>query len=231
MPTPTTVSTIPSDDEDVRLPRPKPQTLRPSTQAFTSNQPASSSSESYQLIYETLTPENPLYSPDPNLYNVCKFTEALKAPRGRGQELFEALCLTFDKAEREQTFPNQRVEVRDNKGVKRFKFHLDYAEHLVMVMAMASDILNEYLEAAGKPRAFSFGRSELYDMEFKDLVYRQWSTRLVLGSFEQRLFARLKKAENAIKLFMTESEFNPGKGVPRIASPAWSTSTAFAADI
>ena len=231
MPTPTSALTIPSDDESPDLARRRPYARPPQVGVFASNQPASSSSESYQLVLETSTPENPLFSPNPALYKVRKLTEDLKIPRGRGQELFEALRLTFNEEERDLIFPTQRVEVRDNKGVKRFKFHLDYAEHIITVMGLVSDVLNEYLEAANKPRAFSFGRSEVYDMNYVDLVYRQWSTNLILSSFERRLFLRLQKAEDAIKLFMSESEFNPGKGAPRIASPALSTSTAFAADV
>lgn len=172
-----------------------------------------------------------MFSPNPALYKVRTLTEALNEPEGRGPELFEALRLTFNEVERKETFLNQRVKVRDNKGVKRFKFHPDYAEHIVTIMGLVSEVLNEYLEATNKPRAFSFGRSDLYDMNFTDLVYRQWSTNLIGSLFERRLLLRLQKAEDAIKLFMSESEFEPGKGAPRIASPALSTSAAFAADV
>ena len=106
-PTPTTAATIPSDDEDSELSRQGTYTQLPQVGAQASNQPMSSSLESYQLILETSTPENPLFSPDPALYNVRKLTEALKALRGRGQELFEALHLTFNDVDREQTFPTQ----------------------------------------------------------------------------------------------------------------------------
>ena len=98
-------------------------------------------------------------------------------------------------------------------------------------MELVSDTLNEYLQAAGKPRTFSFGRSTLYDTDFVDLIYRQWSTGLILDTFERRVLARILRAKEAIELFMTESEFNPGTGAPRIASPALSTSTTFAADV
>jgi hypothetical protein len=140
---PTTAPTIPSDDESIGLPKRKnyAQSLR--VDSLASNLPTSGLSESYQLIHGTSTPENPLFSPDPTLYNIRKLTEALKALRGKSHELFEALRLTFNEAEREQTFPIQRVKFRDNKGVKRFKFHLDYAEHIVTVMGLVSDVLTQ----------------------------------------------------------------------------------------
>jgi hypothetical protein len=170
-PTPSTTPTIPSDDESTELPRINMHAQLPRMGALAADQPTSSSSESYAIVSQAYTPENPVYSPDPRLFNVRKITESLKAPRGRGRTLFEALRLTFNEAEQDEIFPSQRVEVRDNKGVKRFKFHPDYAEHLVAVMELVSDILNEYLQAAGKSRTFSFGRSALYDMEFTDLIY------------------------------------------------------------
>lgn len=196
-----------------------------------SNQLMPSTAESYAFVNYMYTPENPLFVADFRLYNVRRITEQLKASQGQGPTLFEALHLTFNEMARNETFPTQHVEVRDNKGVKRFKFHPDYAEHLVAVMGLISETLNDYLHAAEKPRAFSFGKSELYDMEFVDLIYCHWSMKLILEAFEQRLIAHLQRAKEAIELFMSESEFNPGKGAPRIASPALSTSTVFATKV
>lgn len=143
----------------------------------------------------------------------------------------EALHVLFHEVERAQAFPTPIIEVRDNVGVKRFKFYPDYADQLTLAMHLVSSTLNDYLMAARKPKTFSFGRSSHYDMEFSDLVYRRWATRLVLESFERRILARIQLAKEAIESFITESEFKPGTGPPRIASPAFSTSTVFAADV
>ena len=230
-PTPVAIPTIPSEDESHELPRRYLQAQPSRAKTLTSNQPTSSSSESYAFVNDPTSPGNTLFSPNPRLYNVRKLTEILRNPGGRGFVLFEALGLTFDEEERSRTFPTQRVESRDNKGVKRFKFHPDYAEHLVAVMELVAITLNEYLEAAGNLKTFSFGRSTLYDMEFTELLYKQWSTWVILDAFERRLLARISLAKQAIETFIAESEFNPGLGAPRIASPAFSTSTAFAFDI
>jgi len=98
-------------------------------------------------------------------------------------------------------------------------------------MQLVSSVLNDYLQAAGKTRTFSFGKSSHYEMEFSDLVYRQWATRLILESFENRLLGRIQLAKEAIESFIKESEFKPGEGPPRIASPTFSTSTIFANDM
>jgi len=143
----------------------------------------------------------------------------------------DALRVLFREPDRTQAYPTPIIEVRDNIGVKRFKFDPDYAEQLKLAMNFVSSTLNDYLQAAGKSRTFSFGRSAHYDMEFSDLVYRRWATKLVLESFEQRLLARIQLAKDAIESFINESEFKPGKGPPRIASPAFSTSTIFATDV
>ena len=231
-PTPVYAPTIPSEDESLELPRRNFPAQAKRTEGLTTSLPHSSASESYAFVP---TPdreeENPLFMPDPALFKVRKLTEDMKAPRGRGQAMADALRSIFHEPERIQSFPTPIVEVRDNVGIKKYKFDPDYAEQLALVMNLVSSNLNDYLQAAGKSRTFSFGKSSHYDMEFSELVYRRWATRIVLESFEQRLLTRISLAKDAIKSFINESEFNPGKGPPRIASPAFSTSTTFAADV
>ena len=120
------------------------------------------------------------------------------------------------------------METRDNVGIKQFKFVPDYANHLTLAMQLVNDTLNDYLQAARKTRTFSFGRSSHYKIEFTSLVYQHWATHLILESFEQRLLRPIWLAQKAIEVFILESEFKPGTGPPRIASPVFSTSTAFA---
>lgn len=98
-------------------------------------------------------------------------------------------------------------------------------------MQLVSSTLNDYLQAAGKTRTFSFRKSSHYEMEFTDLVYRHWATRLILESFELRLLGHIQLAQRAIESFITESEFKPGMGPPHIASPVFSTSTIFTNDM
>ena len=172
-----------------------------------------------------------MFRPDPVLFKVRKLTESMKSCRGRGKALGEALTVLFDENERAQSFPSTITETRDNIGIKRFKFVLDYANHLTLAMQLVSDTLNDYLQAAGKMRMFSFGRSSHYEMEFTSLVYQHWATRLILEAFEQRLLRQILLAQKAIEAFILESEFKPGTGPPRITSPAFSTSTVFANDM
>src|ERR1700733_9452337 len=220
-PTPTNTPTIPSEDECLELPRRNFPMQSRRAEDFTASQPQSSASGSYAFVgTPNSEDDNPMFAPDPVLFQVRKLTQFMKAPRGRGQAMSEALHVLFHEVERAQAFPTPIIEVRDNVGVKRFKFYPDYADQLTLAMHLVSSTLNDYLMAARKPKTFSFGRSSHYDMEFSDLVYRRWATRLVLESFERRILARIQLAKEAIESFITESEFKPGTGPPRIASPA-----------
>ena len=145
-----------------------------------------------------------MFRPDPTLFKVRKLTENMKSHRGRGKALGEALTVLFDKNKRDQSFPSTITETRDGLGTKRYKFEPDYADHLTLAMQLVTDTLNDYLQAAGKTRTFSFGRSSHYEMEFSNLVYRHWATRLILESFERRLLGRIQLAQKAIEVFILE---------------------------
>ena len=107
-----------------------------------------------------------MFRPDPTLFKVRKLTEKLKSHRGRGQALAEALQVLFNPNEKFQSFPSTITETRDRLGVKRYKFEPEYTDHLTLAMQLVSNTLNNYLQATGKTRTFSFGRSVHYDMEF-----------------------------------------------------------------
>ena len=66
-------------------------------------------------------------------------------------------------------------------------FEPDYADHLTLAMQLVSNTLNDHLQAAGKTRTLSFGRSSHYDMGFSSLVNQHWATCLILESFEHWL--------------------------------------------
>src|SRR6266849_301110 len=51
------------------------------------------------------------------------------------------------------------------------------------------------------PRFFSFGWSSNYDMEFSNLIYRNWATHLVLKSTNDRLLARILLAKEVVEEF------------------------------
>ena len=231
-PMPFRAPSIPSEEESPRLPRRSFLEQHRVSEGEVTDVPRSSASESYAFVpTPSSEEENPMFRPDPALFNIRKLTESMKSRRGRGKALGEALIVLFEENERAQSFPSTITETRDNVGIKRFKFVPDYTNHLTLAMQLVSDTLNDYLQAAGKTRTFSFGRSSHYEMEFTSLVYRHWATRLILESFEQRLLGRIRLAQKAIEAFILESEFKPGTGPPRIASPAFSTSTAFANDM
>ena len=140
-----------------------------------------------------------MFRPNPILYKVRKLMETLKTRQGQGPKLVEALHALFNQSERLRTFPSFITETQDKEGTKRYKFQPDYADHLMLAMQLVGDILNDYLQAAGKTRTFLFGRSSHYEMEFADLVYRQWATRLILESFEHILLGRIQLAKVAIE--------------------------------
>ena len=175
--------------------------------------------------------ESYTFRPDPTLFKVQKLTETLKTCWGQGPKLAEVLHTLFDQNKKSQSFSLWITETRDKEGVKRYKFQPEYVDHLMLAMQLVTSILNDYLQAAGNTRAFLFGKSSHYEIEFSDLVYQQWATCLILESFEHRLLGPIQLAKEAIESFINESEFKPGEGPPCIASPVFSTSTTFADDI
>jgi hypothetical protein len=99
-------------------------------------------------------------------------------------------------------------------------------------MNLASDTLNAFLEASGSRRTFSFGKTVFYnDCTFEDLMYAKWPTPQVVAGLEARLLWRLLTAYKAISLFVNYAEYGLARSTSRVPSPAFSNSTAFAADV
>ena len=159
--TPMPAPSIPSDREELMPPRAaRLQHNRSdavSIERPLPELPESSASESYAMVAPNAEEDsNPLYTPDPRLFEVRKITEVLSPQKPRGAELTEALLLTFDEARRNLIFHDTVVELAREEGANCFILHPDYAAHLIEVMRLVSDTLNQYLKAAGKPRTFSF---------------------------------------------------------------------------
>jgi len=87
----------------------------------------------YAFVKEMLTPDN-FYTRQTLSYTMSASSPTIYENPQDKARLIWSLHLTFNETEKKEVFPNQRVEVRDNKGVKRFKFNPDYAEHLVAIM-------------------------------------------------------------------------------------------------
>jgi hypothetical protein len=119
----------------------------------------------------------------------------------------------------EPTHPTRIITVPDNSGIKRYLFNPNYARQLTLAMRLLSGTFNDYLQAAGLPRTFSFGRSSHHDMEFSELVYRQWATQLILKSCERRVLARILIAREMIRSFIDKSELKPKEELPCLTSP------------
>jgi len=164
--TPTYTLIIPFNDENLKLPRQKFPTQPEPTECITmglyqSNMP------------NTILPEVP------------KPIESTNVPLGQSQ----AMTLLFHESDEVHLFTRHLINVQDHAGIKRYTFGPNYARQLTLAMQLVSSTFNDYLQAAGLPKTFSFGRSSHYDMEFSELVYRQWATRLILKSCERRVLA------------------------------------------
>ena len=96
-------------------------------------------------------------------------------------------------------------------------------------MTLSCDMLNELLRAAGSERTFSYGLSKYYDRQtFEEVLYREWPTQTIALSLEKRLLERIATAHRAISLFMANAECIPGRGMPRLVSPAFTDNSSFA---
>jgi hypothetical protein len=77
-------------------------------------------------------------------------------------------------------------------------------------MTLTSDTLNEFLQAAGSERTFSYGSSKYYNGQtFEEVLYRDWPAQTIALSLEKRLLERIATAHRAISLFMTNADFVP----------------------
>jgi hypothetical protein len=95
-------------------------------------------------------------------------------------------------------------------------------------MTLSSDTLNEFLQAVGSEQSFSYGSSKYYDGQTsKEVLYRNWPAQTIALSLEKRLLKQIATAHRAISIFMANTEFVPGRGMPRPASPAFTNNSIF----
>src|SRR6266852_6023712 len=174
---------------------------------------------------------NPLYAPDSRLDRVRRIADDLQHRRGASSDLFGAIDLTFDGARRDQVFPVRIEEVKPAAGTdkpSRYRLQSEYAAHLIAVMELVSDTLNEFLRAAASPRMFSFGSSTYYsNRSFEELVNSDWPSQAIVVSLEWRLIMRIQAVQIAITRFLSDAAFIPGQ-IPRVASPAFTNNSVFA---
>jgi hypothetical protein len=99
-------------------------------------------------------------------------------------------------------------------------------------MDLATQMLNDYLTAAGSTRMFSFGESSQYNgRTFFKLIYSDWATKQVVLSLERGLMRRLSKAQEAVNAFIQCTEFLPALGLPQVVSPPFTDTSAFTASV
>jgi hypothetical protein len=96
---------------------------------------------------------NPLYEQDIRLNKIREITADIHNCRNEDNDVLGALAATFDSRLNDEYFPTKIVEVPPVPGarVPRYKFREEYAEHLISVMRLVSDVINAYLQAAQKP--------------------------------------------------------------------------------
>jgi hypothetical protein len=213
---------------------PKPNRIRRDPKTETASEdpsvPPSVLSSNAFLISED-SEGNPLYVPDSRLDRVRRIADDLQHRRGATDDLFGAINLTFDGVRRDQVFPLRVEEVKpagNSDRPSRYRLQSEYAAHLIAVMELVSDTLNEFLQAAESPRLFSFGSSAYYgNRSFEELVNSDWPTRAIVDSLERQLIMRIQAAQIAITRFLSDAAFIPGQ-IPRVASPAFTNNSVFA---
>ena len=82
---------------------------------------------------------------DTRLDDIKCITYWLDNPRNRDEDLFSILKFTFNDNDLAAAFPHRIVEAPANrKGLAvRHKLHPEYAAHLIMVMEMSTNMLNQ----------------------------------------------------------------------------------------
>jgi hypothetical protein len=108
---------------------------------------------------------NPLYEQDVWLNKIHEITVDICNCKNEDNDVLGALAATFDSHLNDEYFPTKIAEVPPvpEAWVPCYKFQEEYAEHLISVMRPVSDVINAYLQAAQKPRSFTFGHSTFYN--------------------------------------------------------------------
>jgi hypothetical protein len=174
-----------------------------------------------------------LLSPSSRMAKIRAIADSVRQHSGEDDDLLDALQLTFDKERLKNVFPRRIITLMSPDGVGQDRVTVsstsDYVSHLSSMMMQTCDTLNEFLRAAGSERTFSYGSSKYYkEQNFEEVLYRDWPAQTIALNLEKRLLERIMTAYRAISLFMTNTDFVPGKGMPRPASPAFTDNSAFA---
>ena len=185
------------------------------------NAPTTSTADrdSFSLVNPTNvvpTPELPAINPTSDslvelrLTSVQAVAAVIRDRRNSSADVLGSLRVTFEPSLVNEFFPQKFVEYQpsdESQRAPRYRFHTDYAEHLLETMSLTADSLNTFLRAAGSPRDFTFEASVFYaGQTFEELLYREWVTLQVARRFEQRLLKRLRSAFHAISVFINDSE-------------------------
>ena len=124
------------------------------------------------------------------------------------KDLLDTLQLVLSDADRKQSFPTRFedfIQANDPKLPRRFKLQKDYAEHLESTMSLASNLLNDLLQAGGRCRTFSFSHSYFDKCSFADLVHSDWVAKTVASTLEKRLLGRIQIASDAIHILLGDA--------------------------
>ena len=114
----------------------------------------------------------------------------------------------------------------DTDKPSQYQSQSEYVAHLIAIMELVSNTLNEFLQAAESPRMFSFGSSAYYGhRSFKELMNSDWPSQVIVISLEQQLIMQIQAAHIAITCFFSDAAFIP-RQVPQIASPAFTNNFA-----
>jgi hypothetical protein len=209
------------------------------------NAPTTSTADrdSFSLVNPTNavpTPELPAINPTSDslvelrLTSIQAVAAVIRDRRNSSADVLGSLRVTFEPSLVNEFFPQKFVEYQpsdESQRAPRYRFHTDYAEHLLETMSLTADSLNAFLRAAGSPRDFTFGASVFYaGQTFEELLYREWVTLQVARRFEQRLLKCLRSAFHAISVFINDSE-EIHRGPYRAPSPAFTTDSSFAYEI
>jgi hypothetical protein len=147
-----------------------------------------------------------------------------------------ALELTFNTSQRDACFPSRVATIppREDSShmATQYKLNDEYAEHLICTMDLTMAALNEFLQAAGQERTFSFGSSLHFSgRNPQEPTRNDWATKQVLISIKTRLLRRLESAHKAISSFLRYAEPQPSRWYSRAPSPAFTNSTDFAQSV
>ena len=170
-------------------------------------------------------------SPQTQMSQIRVIAEDVHHRSGEDDDLLGTLQLIFNKEKLRSIFPRQIEDCPPVEGseLRQFAFNQDYISHLASVMMLSCNMLNEFLRAAGSERMFSYGSSKYYDGQmFKEVLYPEWPAQTIALSLEKRLLERIAMAHRAISLFIANAKCIPGRGMPRLVSPAFTDNSSFA---